>query len=64
MLTLSATCLAIAVASKSGTLRLERRVGRLGEFVAICDNHGLIEVALSDAEASARVQGVLSKVGE
>jgi len=54
MLTLSATCLAIAIADKAGTLRLEPCVGRFGSYVAISDDVGLIEVADDMAEAIAR----------
>jgi hypothetical protein len=63
MLSLSSTCLAIAIAAKSGTLRLEVRPSRLGgEYVAICDDRGIIEAALSVAEAEARVRAVAEKV--
>ncbi len=46
---LSSTCLAIAAADRNGTLRLVERVGRLGPYIAITDDHGLIEVALAAA---------------
>lgn len=63
MLSLSSTCLAIAVASKTGTLRLERRQSRLGgEYIAICDDCGIIEAALSEDEAKARILAVTNKV--
>lgn len=59
MFTLSATCLAIALASKAGTLRLVERPSRLGGvFVAIEDDRGVIEVASDMAEAVARVASV------
>ena len=43
----------IRLASKLGTLRLQTRVGQFGEFVAIMDDRGTIEVAdnIADAEA-------------
>ena len=45
MRTLSATCLAIAIAHKIGSLRLVERASRFGgTFIAIEDDHGLIEV--------------------
>lgn len=55
MQTLSSTCLAIALADKAGSLRLTEEQGRFGSFVAISDNAGLIEVALSWDEANARL---------
>lgn len=59
MKTLSATCVAIALADKAGSLKLVERPSRLGgTFVAIEDAHGVIEVADNMAEAEARVQGV------
>jgi len=56
MRTLSSTCLSIALANKSGTLRLVEREGRFGSFVSIEDAVGVIEVADSMAAAQARVQ--------
>ncbi len=59
MFTLSATCVAIALASKQGALRLVERPSRLGgTYVAIEDDRGLIEVANDMAEAKARVASV------
>lgn len=59
MLSLSATCLAIALADKHGTLRLVERQSRFGDtFVAIEDDRGVIEVANDMAEAQRRVAGV------
>ena len=53
---LSATCVAIALADKRGTLRLVERPSRLGgTFVAIEDAAGVIEVADDLASAEARV---------
>ena len=58
MLYLSATDVAIAIAAKRGTLSLTEREGRFGPYVAICDDHGLIEVADDMAAAQARVAQV------
>jgi hypothetical protein len=56
---LSATCLAVAVASKAGTLRLVERPSRLGGvYVAIEDDRGVIEVADDMSAALARVASV------
>ena len=55
----SATDAAIALAAKAGTLTLTERPSRFGDtFVAICDDHGLIEVQLTMAEAEARLRQV------
>jgi hypothetical protein len=63
MLSLSATCLSIAVASKRGTLRLEEKASRLGgTYVAICDEQGIIEAALDMAEAQRRVADVEARI--
>lgn len=57
---LSATDVAIANASKRGTLRLIERPSRFGDtFIAIEDEVGLIEVALTKCEADARVASVM-----
>jgi hypothetical protein len=56
----SATDVAIANAAKRGTLRLIERPSRFGDtFIAIEDEVGLIEVALSKREADARVASVM-----
>jgi hypothetical protein len=56
MLLLSATDVAIARAAERGTLSLVERPSRFGDtYIAIADDHGLIEVALTLAEAKARV---------
>lgn len=61
MRTLSATCLAIALADKRGTLRLVERPSRFGgTFVSIEDDHGIIEVADDMAEAKIRIAAVSS----
>lgn len=55
-LLLSSTDLAIALAAKRGTLRLIERPSRFGDtFIAIEDDVGVIEVALTKREADARV---------
>lgn len=57
--TLSATDLAIALASKAGTLRLVERPSRLGgTYIAIEDARGVIEVADDLASAEARVAAI------
>jgi hypothetical protein len=54
---LSSTDLAIAVASKRGTLRMVERASRFGgTFVAIEDDHGIIEVVDDMATAQTRVR--------
>jgi hypothetical protein len=59
MLTLSAACLAIALADQAGTLALNETPSRFGgTFIAICDDTGLIEVALTRQEAEDRINAV------
>lgn len=56
MKTLSATCLAIALADQRGTLRLIERTSRFGDtFIALADDHGTIEIADDCAAAEARI---------
>lgn len=55
MIALSSQCFAIATAIKAGTLRTERHGGRFGEYIAICDDRGLIEVASDAQEAQDRI---------
>lgn len=63
MFTLSATCLAIALADQAGTLRLVERTSRFGDtFIAIEDPSGIIEVALSAEEADERVNAIRERV--
>lgn len=63
MRTLSATCLAIALADKAGTLSLVERPSRLGgTYVAICDDHGIIEASLDMAEAEARIEALRERL--
>jgi|GEM_PF-1504596 hypothetical protein len=55
-LSLSATCLAIALADERGTLTLNERTDRWGgTFIAITDDHGTIEIADDMAAAQQRV---------
>ena len=54
-LLLSATNVAIRIAKERGTLKVEKATGRFGDYWAISDDHGLIEVAMSEAEAEERV---------
>ena len=63
MRTLSATCLAIALADKVGTLRLVERVSRfgLGDYIAIEDANGVIETALTRKEAENRLADIRSR---
>ena len=59
MLTLSATCLAIVLADKAGTLTLIERPTRFGTTcVVIGDDHGIIEVADDMAAATRRVESL------
>ena len=58
MKTLSATCVAIRLAAAEGTLKIVERTGRFGQYFAIEDQFGLIEVALTREEADGRVAGV------
>jgi hypothetical protein len=62
MLTLSATCLAIALADQAGTLSLTEEQGRFGSFIAISDDRGLIEVALTQQEAADRINAIRERV--
>ena len=55
---LSATDLAIAFAIRSNTLRVETRSGRFGDYVAVSDDTGLIEVHNSQAEADDRLAAI------
>ena len=55
MIALSSTDVAIRIARETGTLKVERCIDRWGgEYFAICDEHGLIEVAANEEEARAR----------
>ena len=55
MIALSATDLAIRLARENGTLRITESEGRFGTYWAIEDDHGLIEVAMTKAEADRRI---------
>jgi len=64
MRTLSATCLAIAIAHKAGTLRLVEHTSSygLGKCICIEDDKGLIEIALDRPEAEARIASVVRRL--
>jgi len=56
---LSSTDLAIALAVKGGTLRTVESASRLGgTFIALEDDHGVIEVHVDRAHADARVAAI------
>ena len=58
----SSTDVAIAAALRSNRLRVHARMGRFGEFVAISDDKGVIEVAADMKEAAARVDSIRAKI--
>lgn len=63
MFTLSATCVAIALADKAGSLRMVERPSRFGgTFIALEDERGLIEVAMTMEEARARVDALRARL--
>jgi hypothetical protein len=64
MLTLSATCLAIAAAHKAGELRIVAREGRFGQFFSIEDATGVIEVADTFGQANQRLNEVCDQLEE
>ena len=55
---MDANAVAIALAIKDGKLWTKVQKGRLGDYFAIGDEQGLIEVALDEAELNARVADV------
>jgi len=55
---LSATDLAIALAVKNGTLKVTERVGRFGQFWAIADDVGLIEVQMTETAMRERIDSI------
>ena len=56
MFALSSACVAISMADEAGKLRFVERNSRFGgTFIAISDDHGIIEVADDQAAADARV---------
>lgn len=62
MRTLSATCLAIAIAHKNGSLRLVERASRFGgTFIAMEDDHGLIEVQANMEDAKLRIAAIIKR---
>ena len=57
----SSSFVAIRSAAARGTIKTIVRSSRFGDaFVAICDEHGTIEVADSEAEANAVIAEALS----
>jgi len=61
-LSLSSSCLALALADERGTLRMIERVSRFGDtFVALADEHGTIEIAETMTDATMRVQALRAK---
>ena len=61
-LSLSSSCLAIALADECGTLRMIERASRFGDtFVALADEYGTIEIAETMADATARVQALRAR---
>lgn len=62
MVTLSATCVAIASAHKAGTLRVFEREGRFGTHAVIADHVGVIETPDTLAEANSRVTAILERI--
>ena len=59
MKTLSATCLAIRLALEEGTLKVVEREGRFGQYFAIEDQFGLIEVQRTREQVDARLAEVV-----
>lgn len=55
---LSATCVAIRLAIEEGTLKVVEREGRFGQYFAIEDQFGLIEVQRTKEEVDARLAEV------
>lgn len=55
---LSATCVAIRLALEEGTLKVVEREGRFGQYFAIEDQFGLIEVQRTKEEVDARLAEV------
>ena len=63
MFTLSATCVAIALADKAGSLRMVERPSRFGgTFIALEDERGLIEVADNMEAARVRLDELRAKL--
>jgi hypothetical protein len=61
-LSLSSSCLAIALADQRGTLKMIERVSRFGDtFVALADEHGTIEIVETMTDANARVQALRAR---
>lgn len=64
MIAFSSTDLAIRNAAHAGTLVITAHEGRVGPYWAISDEHGLIEVHLTEAEAHDRAAGNQPKAVE
>ena len=62
MRTLSANDVAIAIALREGTLRIEQREGRFGPYWSIQDDYGVIEVTSSAEEANQIVTAVRQSI--
>lgn len=63
MIAVSATCVAILRAHKAGNLRFTENVSRFGgTYIAICDDHGIIEVADDMSEAESRLAALLKRM--
>jgi hypothetical protein len=58
----NATDVAIVMAYKNGTLDYVSKKGRFGDYIAISDDFGIIEVAFSMAEAKSRVDSLIIEV--
>lgn len=65
MRTLAIQDLNIAIALESRTLTVCERPSRLGgTYVAISDEHGIIEACLDMAEAEARIVSVFERIAK
>ena len=64
MKTLNANDVAIALAIRQGTLRVDQREGPFGPYWSIQDDHGVIEVALSAEDAEQIVAAVSEAMAE
>jgi hypothetical protein len=55
---LSATDVSILAAHRRGSLEVERSEGRYGAYWTICDEFGVLEVALTQEQADRRIEQV------
>lgn len=64
MLTLSATCLAIAMAIETDTLTIEEKEDHRfgGTYFVIGDAMGMIEIAADKAELDERIDGIKKRL--